>query len=344
MPKKKPKYYVRPDGLHETIRWINGKRIPFRGHSDAEVDQKMIAYQEKEERGPLFSEIAEKWEKEHFPTLSPSTAKGYKASYKRAKNRFKDMPIKEINPSDIEALLQKMAREKYARKTVANQLLILNLICRSAILDGDLRINPCTAVRVPRGLQYNPREIPSDEELEIVKNRWEQPGGLMPYFILYTGCRRGETLAITYNDIDRKKKIIRVNKSVCYSDKSPFIKTPKTNAGTREIILLDKLMEVLPLGIGDTLLFPGPDGQVMRESTFRNRWDKWQELNGITTTPHQLRHGYATMLFEAGIDERDAMDLLGHTDIKMTKALYAHIRKSRKESTAIKLNEVAKIF
>lgn len=341
---KKPKYYVRPDGLHETIRLINGKRVPFRGRTDAEVDKKMIAYKEKEERGPLFSEVAEKWKDEHFPTLSPSTAKGYKAGYRRAKDRFKEIPIKEITPADIEALLQKMAREKYARKTVANQLLILSLICRSAILDGNLRINPCAAVRVPKGLEHTPRELPSDEELEIVKTGWGKPGGLIPYFILYTGCRRGETLAITHNDIDRKKKIIRINKSVCYSDQAPFVKTPKTKAGTREIILLDKLIEVLPLGIGDTLLFPGPDGKIMRESTFKNRWIKWQELTGVTSTPHQLRHGYATMLFEAGIDERDAMDLLGHADIKMTKALYAHIRKSRKQATAVLLNEAAEKF
>ncbi len=44
---KKPKYHVRPDGLHETIRLVNGKRVAFRGKTDAEVDQKMIAYQEK---------------------------------------------------------------------------------------------------------------------------------------------------------------------------------------------------------------------------------------------------------------------------------------------------------
>lgn len=38
MAKKKPKYYVRPDGLHEAIRVINGKRVPFRSRTDAEVE------------------------------------------------------------------------------------------------------------------------------------------------------------------------------------------------------------------------------------------------------------------------------------------------------------------
>lgn len=318
--------------------------MPFRGRTDAEVEQKMIAYQAKVERGPLFTEVAEKWKEEHYKTLSPSTAKGYTASYNRAKERFKDMPIREITPADVDALLQVMARQQYARKTVANQLLVVNLICRSAVLDGDIRINPCDAVRVPKGLKHTPRELPSDDALKAVKEGWNLPGGLLPYFILYTGCRRGEALAITYNDIDRKKKIIKINKSVCYSDQAPFIKTPKTAAGTREIILLDKLAAVLPLGIGDTLLFPGRDGKIMRESTLKNRWKKWQDDAGVTLTPHQLRHGYATMLFEAGISERDAMDLLGHADINLTKNIYTHIRKTRKEETAALLNQAAEKF
>lgn len=344
MAKKKQKFHVRPDGLHETIRLVNGKRVAFRGRTDAEVEQKMIDFKAKQERGPLFSEVAEQWKEQHFPTLSPSTAKGYKASYKRAVERFSSMPIKELTPADVDALLQRMANQRYARKTVANQLLVVNLICRSAVLDGYIRTNPCVAVRVPKGLKHVQRQLPSDEELQAVKEGWNLPGGLLPYLILYTGCRRGEALALTHKDIDRKKKIITINKSVCYSDQSPFIKTPKTAAGTREIILLDKLAAVLPLGIGDTLLFPGPDGKIMRESTLKNRWTRWQKLVGVTLTPHQLRHGYATMLFEAGLSERDAMDLLGHADIKMTHNIYTHIRKSRKSETAAILNRAAEKF
>jgi integrase len=344
MTKKKSKYYVRPDGLHEAIRVIDGKRVPFRGRTDREVEQKMIEYRAKIEQGPLFPEVAVKWKEDHFPSLSPSTANGYTSSYNRAKDRFNSMPIKELAPADVDALLQQMAHQKYARKTVTTQLLVINLICRSAILDGIIRVNPCAAVSVPKGLRHTPRDLPSDEELKVVKEGWNLPGGLLPYFILYTGCRRGEAMAITYNDIDRKKKIIRVNKSVCYAGGDPFIKTPKSAAGNREIILLDKLAAVLPLGIGDALLFPGPDGKIMRNVTLRHRWDRWRKLTGLTLTPHQLRHGYATMLFEAGISERDAMDLLGHSDIKLTHNIYTHIRKTRKKETAAILNEAANKF
>ncbi|MGI6090287.1 MAG: hypothetical protein ACOYEL_02705 [Saccharofermentanales bacterium] len=88
MAKRKPKYYVRPDGLHETSRIIDGVRVVFRGRTDAEVERKMIEYREAKERGPMFTEVAEAWREEHFPTLSPATTKGYKAAYNRAVERF----------------------------------------------------------------------------------------------------------------------------------------------------------------------------------------------------------------------------------------------------------------
>lgn len=344
MAKKQPKYYVRPDGLHEAIRVINGKKIVFRGRSDSEVEQKMIAYREKEEIGPLFKEVAEKWHDEHFPTLSPGTIRNYKAGYDRAVTRFGDTPIKEIAASDIAALLQHMGKQKFARKTVSTQRLVINLICRSAVLDGTLRFNPCAEAKVPKGLKHTPRELPSDEELKIVKEGWNKPDGLLPYFILYTGCRKGEALALTYKDVDRKRKIITINKSVGYDGQRPYLKEPKTSAGTREIILLDALSKVLPRGIGNALLFPGRDGTYMRLAAYEHKWERWQKRAGVNLTAHQLRHGYATMLFEAGISERDAMDLMGHTDINLTRNIYTHIRKTRKDEIAAVLNEAAKKF
>lgn len=345
MPKKKKsKYYVRADGIHEASRMINGKRVVFRGRTDSEVERKMIEYKEKQELGLLFSEVAENWKEQHFKTLALSSLKGYKSAYERAINRFGNIPVKDLTLNDIDALLQSMGKQMYAKKTVSNQRLVINLICRSAVLDGIIRVNPCAEAKVPKGLKTTPRELPKDEELEIVKNTWNKPGGLLPYFILYTGCRRGEALAITHADINRKKKTISINKSVSYDNQRPFIKKPKTAAGVREIVLLDKLADVLPYGIGDALLFPNKDGGHMRQAQFERIWKHWQNSNGVVVTAHQLRHGYATMLFESGIPERDAMDLLGHSEISLTYNIYTHIRKSRKEQIAIKLNETANNF
>ena len=58
----KNKYHQRPDGLFETSRTINGKRIYFRGKTCREVDKKILAWQDERERGRKFPVIADEWE------------------------------------------------------------------------------------------------------------------------------------------------------------------------------------------------------------------------------------------------------------------------------------------
>ena len=80
----KKKMYQRPDGLYETIRVINGKRVAFRGHTIREVEQKMISYKEDSAKGELFKTAAERWWGEFMETAAPNSLKGYRPAYKRA--------------------------------------------------------------------------------------------------------------------------------------------------------------------------------------------------------------------------------------------------------------------
>ena len=60
--------------------------------------------------------------------------------------------------------------------------------------------------------------------------------------------------------------------------------------------------------------------------------------------PNQLRHAYATMLYEAGIPDKNAQILLGHADIQTTKNIYTHIRDNRLNKTVKTLNDYSKKF
>ena len=93
---------------------------------------------------------------------------------------------------------------------MTNQLLIMNLICSFAVEEtGDLEINPCASVSVPKGLPKTHREPASPEDEE--KNKRSADIWLLPYLIMYTGLRKGEALALTREDIGRDT--IRVNKT-----------------------------------------------------------------------------------------------------------------------------------
>ncbi len=323
----------RTNGLWQEALTINGKRKFFYGKTKAEVLKKIQDYKGEVERGRLFSDVAKEWWEEHEKKVVPSTMHGYTARYNYALQIMGNTPIKNITPQEISTVIKTLQNKKYSRKVVATQLNIFNMVFNKAIIDGDIIYNPCSAIQVPKGLPKKRRELPTDKDIEIVKNSdW-----LFPFFLLYTGCRRGEALAVTYEDVDWEKKIIHITKAVGYKNNEPYIKSTKTESGCRDIVLLDKLAERLPRNKSG-LIFTNTLGQLYHDSNIQRKWKQWQKANNTNVTAHQLRHAYATILFEAGIEVKDAQYLLGHSTVSVTQDIYTHIRKERQEHTAEKLN------
>ena len=222
-----------------------------------------------------------------------------------------------------------------AKKPLKNMMSVMRMIFDHAVLRGDIDISPMAAVKLPNGLTSCTREMPSDEEIEIVKKSIELPFGLFPYFLMYTGCRPSEALATKHEDVDRLNKTITINKAVHYPGSNQAkIKLPKTEKGIRKTLLLAKLEKVLPEGKG--YIFGGDTP--LSKKAYNCRWDKYKKLASVNLTPYQLRHTYATMLYEAGVGEKEAQELMGHAHISTTHNIYTHIRKQSRQSTLNILN------
>jgi integrase len=324
----------RKDGTYQEAITINGKRKYFYGKTKAEVLRKIQEYQGEVERGRLFKDVAEEWWEEHEKKVVPSTLRGYNARYEYAVNFFGDEPIKGIPATEIANMLAVLQNKGYSKKVVTTQLNVINMIFCHGMLHGDCNFNPCVAVPIPKGLPKKKRELPTEDELKSV----EESEWLFPFFLLYTGCRRGEALAVTYEDIDWDKKVIHINKAVGYDGNEPYIKSTKTEAGCRDVILLDKLAERIPKN-KHGLIFTNTLGKMYHDSNIQRKWKQWQRNNNTEVTAHQLRHAYATILFEAGVNVKDAQTLLGHSTIAVTQDIYTHISNSRREETAKTLNE-----
>lgn len=124
---------------------------------------------------------------------------------------------------------------------------------------------------------------------------------------------------------------------VMYEGEEPKIKsTPKTKSGVRKIPVLTPLKPFLD-NCGDKILFRGKSGY-MRRAEFRFGWEQFQRKNGISLSAHQLRHGFATICYDAELDEKDAAELLGHSSVELTKDIYTHISAERQKLNADKLN------
>ena len=122
MPKI-PKYYVRPDGLHESIIMVptadgGKKRKAFRGKTDLEVWNKIKSYDSAKEPHPTgvrFEQVAERWWEQAEPTLTYNTARGYSAAYNRAKDHFCGELVSEITTHDINDFILDFARTRAKR-------------------------------------------------------------------------------------------------------------------------------------------------------------------------------------------------------------------------------------
>ena len=338
---KYPKYYVRPDGLHETIIRINGKRKAFRGKTDKEVWDKVKAFDreqaQRDAAAPVtFGQIADAWWAEIEPTLEHSSTKNYKPALRRAVDQFGERPAESITAQEVDAYIRDFSA-RYARKTVATQLQIIRQILRKAEVAGHIQYNPATAVRPPKNLRETHRSAPAPEEIQRIKDSISLPFGLFAYLVYYTGCRRGEALALTGRDIDREKQLVHISKSVYYMGNSPHIKQPKSDAGTRSVPLLPALEQHLPRKLGQGYLFAEPDGSLLTNDHFTRLYDDYRKASGVTVTPHQIRHGYATALLESDVDAKTAQVLLGHAQLSTTMDIYTHVRDGQLRAAAAKM-------
>lgn len=327
MPKK------RSDGRYEKSVTIDGKQKHFYGRTIREVNEKIFEYRQKKEDGIKFGKLAEEYY-DRYIEEHPSSKRALKAHIERLIEFFGDDFAKDIKPKEVTSFLWSM---DLSLKTVKARKSYMKQIYDYGIREHGLTENPVMYRTLPKHLERSVRMPPTEEELQTIKERTDAPYRLFFLIRLYTGLRRGEILALQYRDIDFDNGLIHVSKSVYHEANQPVIKEPKTEKGKREVVLLDDLKELLPKGKPDDYIFGGTKPWTAHE-TQRHLY-AYNRATGLNVTPHQLRHAYRTILYEAGIDERMAMDLLGHANIRTTRDIYTHITKAKKKDTLAKLNE-----
>lgn len=336
---KKSKYTVRADGRIVHSVTINGKRKFFYGRTDKDIDKQMLAYRAELSAGRRFRELAEEWQAAHDMTVNRSTAQAYAFPTQKIIERIGDTPIKQITPADIKAHLSDLVNGGYSQKVINRYASIYAQIFDFACERNECPTNPARLVKCPKTMRMAEKRKPATPAEEKIIREYADTD-ILPYFLLLTGCRRGEALAVQFKDIDRKAKVIHITKAVQMdSSGHPQIVAPKTAAGIRDVPLLDKLTEVLPRtpkGKADYFLFGG--AEPIDSNAYNRRWAKFQRDTGIRLTAHCLRHSYATLLYESGCDTKQAAAALGHADESLTAQLYEHIRESKQRETASKLN------
>lgn len=312
---------------------FNGHRVAVYGKTRAECREKMMHYQET--HGDTFSSVASLWWDAKSHELSVTTVRSYERPLDRAITHFGERRIADIRPCDISAYMEaEIARHKMARNTASNALTVVRQIFGFAVEKGIVDTNPAREVKLPRNLKKSRRTLPEDSDLVLIE---AHPEGFGLFYLIaaYTGLRKGEILALTWNDI--KGGLISVTKSVAYQGNTPIIKEPKTENSVRVVPVPDALAVHLHRGKG--YIFGGDAPLTARQ--FQNRENAYRKETGIHCTAHQLRHAYASLLDESNISVKEAQSLLGHAQASTTEDIYQDIREARRKKIASKVSRLS---
>lgn len=168
---------------------------------------------------------------------------------------------------------------------------------------------------------------------------------------LYSGLRIGEVCALRWENIDFKKGILTIDKTIqriYIKDKDKniskvIITTPKTKNANRDIPINNCFLNILKnfKGKGNEYIISGNE-KYIEPRTYRKHFEKVLNINKIKHINfHSLRHTFATNCISAGVDYKTVSELLGHANVNITLNLYVHPRMSQKKKC---IDLISKVF
>lgn len=309
-------------------------------------------------------------------TVQRSTASSYRGMLKNAINpTIGKIALEDLTKDDCKKWVGTI-NKKYSRAYASNSLRLLKASLKYAC-DVDqqwLERNVAANVKLPKAdlcEQEKPNALTEGEAqrlLTIVNEALLSPGGYrdLPVMLaikisLYTGLRRSEICALRWTDVDLQNGRVHVTQSIGYSDSKFYIKSPKSSSSYRWVDCPPQLVQDLErrkkameqwcdeAGIkltGEHYVIGFPDGAFLKPPRIDDHWralSKNLVLRGTQNKPvhfHGLRHTYATLLLQSGVDVTTVSSLMGHSKTSITLNRYASTGDQQKNAAAMKLGQV----
>lgn len=307
-----------------------------------------------------------------FVNKKLSTQERYESIYRKyiKSSPLSKIKLKDLEAKDIQSYYNNLYRTGSTVPTINNLNKLLSPCIRYAYNTNKIIKDFSKAIVIPKEseedkLNRKKSVIPFSliEQKYFISAIKGDELEMLYLLALFTGPRQGELLALKWSDVDFHNKTININKTfknIAVVTKNGrgkskgITQTPKTVKGIRVIplpqFLIPKLKEYklhqnsqkMLMGtnyIDTDLIFTNKFGGHLDSSNIRKKLKKLLKTNNIPDRRfHDLRHTYATRLFELGEDPKVVQELLGHSNLSVTLDTYTHVLDSLKTKAINKLD------
>ena len=285
--------------------------------------------------------------------LRPST---FKTSQGFLKNHIKpqigSIPLAELTSLDLQRFYKHLldggrvdrieAKKKpkgLAPKTVRNIHQMIGSAYNLAMEQKLVTRNPADGCALPKVERKEMQTLPVEQLTSFLREAKDSGVFALYYIDLTTGLRRGELLGLKWSDIDLEKGDLRVQRQIGRID-GKIIEMPlKTKNAYRTLPLSADAISVLMQQRRKTgnseWVFPSPTGGPMSPDSVLHMLQRVLKRAGLPRIRfHDLRHTFATMALQNGVDVKTVSSMLGHYSAGFTLDTYAHVTTSAKREAA----------
>lgn len=268
--------------------------------------------------------------------------------------------LEDLTPADVRALTRAVTDAGRSTTTARHAQSVLSKMLRAAILEGHAVPQRVLLVEAPPRAVHDRDAIPLPDALALLTAAAERPDASRWVAALLQGMRQGECLGLTWDAVDLDTGVVIVEwqlDTLPYLDRAAgtFAVKPgqkvrhlegawhltetKTAKGQRVIPLVPWMRaalaawrELAPASRHD-LVWPRLDGRPRDEKDDRREWQALQDAAGVRHasgryyTVHEARHTTATLLLEAGVDDKVIEAILGHSSITTSRG-YMHVNQA----------------
>lgn len=308
-----------------------------------------------------YGDVYQEWLPAYENTVRESTLLSTTNIFKNhILNHFSDKKINTITVSEIQTIVNKWF--DIAPVNFKKWFYYTGKIFEYAIKMGYLDKNPCRLVTLPKNkkefaekklLFWDKKQL--DVFFKCLYDMDDDKKFVFFRLLAFSGMRRGECLALTWEDINFKENTIDVNKTISQGINSyQVINPPKTKKSMRKIIMDQKTMDYLykwKMEQRKQMLNYGFNTLNKKQMLFTTRNNtmlplsspsKWLKLviakyDLPSIKIHGFRHSHTSALFASGATIKEVQERLGHEDAQTTLNVYTHVTSNQNKDVVVKL-------